>query len=71
MHNSDWNDIRFALAVAEKGSVNAAAKALAVNHATVLRRVARFEEMTGVRLFQRSPRGYAVDPSARHILEAL
>ena len=70
-HNPNWSDIRFALAVAEDGSVNAAAKTLGVNHATVLRRVARFEETTGVTLFQRSARGYAVDPSARHILEAM
>lgn len=68
---SNWDDIRFALAVADEGSLNAAARRLGVNHATVLRRVAAFEETTGIRLFQRSARGYAADPAARRILEAM
>lgn len=70
-HNSTWDDIRYALAVAEAGSVNAAAKALGVNHATILRRVAAFEAATGVVLFRRSARGYAVDAGARGMLEAM
>ena len=71
MAHNNWDDIRFALAVADEGSLNAAAKRLGVNHATVLRRIAGFEAATGVRLFQRSARGYAVDPAARRVLDAM
>ena len=70
-HNENWDDIRFALAVAEAGSVNAAAKRLGVNHATVLRRIAGFEAATGVALFEKSARGYSVSPAARPVLDAM
>ena len=36
----NWDDIRYVIAVADHGSVAAAARALSVNHATVLRRIA-------------------------------
>ncbi len=67
----NWDDIRYALAVADAGSVNAAAKRLGVNHATILRRVAGFEKEAGVAIFRRNARGYAVDPAARAVLEAM
>lgn len=38
-HRVDWDDLRFALAVADGGSVAAAARRLGVNHTTVLRRI--------------------------------
>lgn len=60
MHKSDWDDLRFVLAVAEEGSLNAAARRLGVNHATVLRRVAAFEDLHGAPIFDRSARGYAI-----------
>ena len=43
----NWDDLRFVLAVAEEGTVSAAARRLRVNHATVLRRVAAYEAATG------------------------
>ncbi|MEM7522646.1 MAG: LysR family transcriptional regulator [Pseudomonadota bacterium] len=67
----DWNDLRFVLAVADEGSANAAAKKLGVNHATVLRRIDRFEMSASLRIFIRSPTGYRIDPSALPVLEAL
>lgn len=70
MHNLSWDDLRFILAVAESGSVNAAARRLGVNHATVLRRIAAFEARNGVTLFERSPQGYRVAPGARPLLDA-
>ena len=39
------------------GSVAAAARALGVNHATVLRRIAEFETRIGVRMFDKTTRG--------------
>ena len=55
-----WTDLQFFLAVAELGSIGAAAKSLRVNHSTVLRRIASLEESLGVRLFDRLPGGYAL-----------
>lgn len=70
MHKSNWDDLKFVLAVAEKGSVNAAAKALKVNHATVLRRIAAFEEAQGQPVFDRSSQGYAVLPGKMALIGA-
>lgn len=70
-HKFDWDDLRVLLAVAEAGSVNAAARTLGLNHATVLRRVAAFEERSGVALFARGPRGYRLDPGAGAVIAAI
>jgi len=74
MHRLDWNDLRVLLAVADGGSLSAAARALQVDHSTVLRRIARFERQLAVRLFDRAPGGYlltaageALAASARQI----
>ena len=66
----NWDDLRFVLAVAEEGSVNAAARRLGVNHATVLRRVAAYEEASGVTLFDRTARGYSVPGAQKRVIEA-
>jgi DNA-binding transcriptional LysR family regulator len=55
---TDWDDLRYFLAVARAGSVSGAARALDVNHATVSRRIRTLEARTGVRLFERSPDGW-------------
>lgn len=70
MHRDNWDDLRFVLAVAETGSVSAAARALGVNHATVLRRVSAFEERHGVLVFERTPTGYAVPRDRLRLIEA-
>lgn len=49
----DWDDLRFALAIAEGGSLSAAARALGVNHSTVYRRLGGLEAKLGSRLFDR------------------
>lgn len=66
-----WDDIAFVLAVADHGSVASAARALNVNHATVLRRIAAFETRQGVRIFDRTPRGYTVMSDRRGLVEAM
>lgn len=66
-----WDDLIFVLAVAEHGSVSAAARALSVNHATVLRRIAAFESRQGIRIFDRTARGYQVSPDRRGLIEAM
>ena len=71
MNNDNWDDIRYALAVSKYGSLNAAASALGVTHATVLRRVAAFEQRNGCTIFQKSPSGYCALPEARAVLSAM
>ena len=71
MHNENWDDLRYVLAVVDSGSVLQAAKYLGVNHATVLRRVTAFEEQHGLSLFERTPQGYRLLPDCAHILRQL
>ena len=70
MHNDNWDDMRFILAVAETGTVSGAARDLGVNHATVLRRVAAFEARHGVDIFDRTSKGYQVKPERLRMVEA-
>lgn len=70
VHKVNWDDLRYVLAVADTGSVNAAAKALGVNHATVLRRIASFEETCGGPVFERDRSGYRLRPNRAPVIEA-
>jgi DNA-binding transcriptional LysR family regulator len=54
----DWDDLRFFLAVARRGSLSAAALDLHVAQSTVGRRLASLEANLGVRLLNRTPDGY-------------
>ena len=54
----NWDELRTAYEVARHGTVSAAATALGVHHATVIRHVDALEARLGVKLFQRHPRGY-------------
>ncbi len=71
MNNQNWDDIRYVLAVAEHGSLNAAATVLGVTHATVMRRVAACEARCERPLFEKSQSGYRVLPEAIPILRAM
>ena len=66
---SNWDDIRYFLAVARQGSVSGAAKALNVNHSTVSRRIAGLEKSHGVQLFNRVRDGYEMSEAAFGIYE--
>jgi DNA-binding transcriptional LysR family regulator len=70
MHRIDWDDLRYVLAVAQAGSLAGAARALGVNHTTVLRRVGAFEEALGLRLFERLPTGYALTAGGEELVAA-
>lgn len=54
----NWDDLRFFLAVADGGSISAAAERLGVNQSTVSRRIHAFEKELDVRLFERLSSGY-------------
>jgi len=72
MHNKmNWDDLRYVLAVAKAGSVSGAARDLGVNHATVLRRVASFEDHHNTEVFEKTPRGYFVRPDRFRVIEAV
>ncbi|MBV1836727.1 LysR family transcriptional regulator [Acetobacter estunensis] len=64
----DWRDLQFFLAVARAGSLSVAARALGVDHATVGRRVQSLEQATGLTLFERHLRGYALTRQGERLL---
>jgi DNA-binding transcriptional LysR family regulator len=47
-----WDELRMFLAVAEDGTVRAAADALGVNHATIIRGIGRLENKLNSKLFE-------------------
>ena len=64
---SDWNDIRYFLAVARTGSTLGAARALGVNQSTAARRVAALETAMGLKLFDRRQSGYALTEAGERL----
>jgi len=54
----DWDDLKYFLAVAQAGSMLAAARSLGVNQSTVQRRLAELELQLGQKLVERLPTGY-------------
>ena len=72
MQNSsvtDWNDLRYFLAVAREGSTLAAARALRVSQTTVARRIAALEQALGFPLFEKRQAGYALTPAGEELVE--
>jgi len=70
MHHMDWDNLRYFLAVARKGSIRAAASDLSVNHSTVARRISSFEKQLGVRLFERLPNGYVLTSTGEEMVKS-
>ncbi len=64
----DWNDLRFFLAVARRGSLSTAAKDLHVAQSTVGRRLTSLESSLGVRLLNRTPNGYVATLAGEDVL---
>lgn len=64
----DWDNLRVFLALAEEGSLTAAAQRLGVSHPTVARRVRQLETEIGVRLFDRLPDRYRPTEMALELL---
>jgi len=58
----DWDDLRHFAALAEEGSLSAAARRLGVEHATVARRVSALERAAGAKLVDRRTGRYALTP---------
>lgn len=68
MQNLDWDNLRIVLAIADAGSIVAAARRLGVTHSTVLRRINAFEERLGARIFERMASGYKLTPGGEEIV---
>lgn len=69
MSDIDWNLIRSFVAVAETGSLSAAARRLEASQPTLGRHVAELEQALGVTLFRRGRRGYELTESGAALLE--
>jgi DNA-binding transcriptional LysR family regulator len=65
----EWTALRDFLAVAESGSLSAAARRLGVSQPTLTRRMAALEERLGTELFLRTPRGLELTETGEAILE--
>jgi DNA-binding transcriptional LysR family regulator len=64
----DWQDLRVFLALGRHGSLSAAARALSVNHSTILRRVRSLEATLGMKLVERRPESYVLTPDGTRTL---
>ena len=64
----DWNDYRHFLAVANSGSLSAAARHLKVAQPTVGRRIQALETQLQTSLFDRLPHGYVLTDAGREIV---
>lgn len=70
MQHINWDNLRYVLMVAKKGSISAAARDLEVNRTTVLRRINAFQENLNCRIFERGGQGYILTPEAEKMLDA-
>lgn len=59
-----WDDVRFFLALYRSGTLSAAARAMAVEHTTVSRRIGQLETSLRLKLFKRLPRSWVATPQA-------
>ena len=67
----DWDDVRVFLAVARKGSMRAAGRALGLSQPTIARRLAAFEATSGgATLFDRLPEGLRLSAAGEQLVPA-
>ena len=65
----DWNDLRYFIAVARRGSTLAAARMLRTSQTTVARRIAALEQALAIQLFERRQAGYILTPAGNALLD--
>jgi DNA-binding transcriptional LysR family regulator len=70
MQHINWDNLRYVLMVANRGSISAAARELGVNRSTVLRRINTFQENLNCRIFDRSDSGYVLTSEAEKMIDA-
>lgn len=64
----DWNDLRYFLELARRGTLSAASLRLGVDHTTVARRITALEGQLNIRLFDRGNRAYKLTDNGRRLL---
>jgi DNA-binding transcriptional LysR family regulator len=65
----NWDDLRIFVALSRAGSLSGAARALRTEHSTVARRIAGLESDLGLRLFERTARGYRLTAEGERIAD--
>jgi DNA-binding transcriptional LysR family regulator len=70
MQHINWDNLRYVLMVANRGSISAAARELEVDRSTVLRRINTFQEDMNCRIFDRGENGYVLTPQAEKMIDA-
>ncbi len=70
MQQLNWDNLRYVLAVANCGSIAAAARELQVNRTTVLRRINAFQQDLNCRIFDRGDAGYVLTAEAEKMIDA-
>jgi uncharacterized protein (TIGR00369 family) len=63
-----WDDFRVVKAIADRGSLTEAAKALRVNQSTVFRKLGQIEHRVGARLFKRNRSATALTPRGEEMV---
>ena len=63
-----WDDFRIVKAIADRGSLTEAAKALRINQSTVFRKLGQIEHRIGARLFKRNRSGYTLTPRGEEMV---
>ncbi|MCF8466126.1 MAG: LysR family transcriptional regulator [Sneathiella sp.] len=66
-----WDHYRYFLAVAETGTLSAAARQLSVSQPTVGRQITELEKELKTRLFERASHGYLLTPAGQQIRETI
>jgi DNA-binding transcriptional LysR family regulator len=69
MNSLNWDGFRYFIAVAESGSLSAAAKMLDSNQSTVGRHIDVLESALGIKLFQRSVKGLSLTEKGQAVFE--
>ena len=67
MQQLDWDDLHTLIAVARAGSLAGAATALGTHRSTILRRIDRLEARLGMRVFDRTPQGFALTAAGERV----
>lgn len=70
MKHLDWSDIHLFLAVAEQGTLTAAARSLGFTQPTLGRRIHSLEQSLGQKLFQRTSEGFLLTEAGNALLPA-
>jgi DNA-binding transcriptional LysR family regulator len=68
MQNTNWDDLRFFLALSRHKTATHAGIALGVNHTTIARRAKALEESLDTRLFERSQGGYELTQAGEKLM---